>query len=145
MIMNSFCRMIDQQNGWTASNYMFKFNNRNSRTRCEICSKSTIKTPDWCPWRCSGVFIVNFKQVNACRVISSWNHCWGLSLSQTSDAPWPGVEIVKKISLDFGEWFCAVVIFNSIFSISFGENQHGEKITLTFRSSSRNHFLGVNK
>ena len=77
MIMNSFCRMTDQQNGWPASNYMFKFNNRNSRTRCEICSKSTIKTPEWCHWRCSGVFIVNFEQVNACRVISSWNHCWG--------------------------------------------------------------------
>ena len=27
-------------------NYMFKFNNRNARTRCEICSKLTIKTPE---------------------------------------------------------------------------------------------------
>ena len=27
--------------------------------RCEICSKLTIK------WRCFGVFIVNFEQVNA--------------------------------------------------------------------------------
>ena len=27
-------------------NYMFKVNNRNSRTRCEICSKLTIKTPE---------------------------------------------------------------------------------------------------
>ena len=26
-------------------NYMFKFNNRNTRIRCEICSKLTIKTP----------------------------------------------------------------------------------------------------
>ena len=32
--------------------YMFKVNIRNTRTRCEICSKLTIKTP--------GVFIVNF-------------------------------------------------------------------------------------
>ena len=29
-----------------AGNYMFKVNNRNSRTRCEICSKLTIKTPE---------------------------------------------------------------------------------------------------
>ena len=29
-----------------ASNYMFKVNNRNTRTRCEICSKLTIKTPE---------------------------------------------------------------------------------------------------
>ena len=29
-----------------AVNYMFKFNNRNTRTRCEICSELTIKTPE---------------------------------------------------------------------------------------------------
>ena len=28
--------------------YLLKVNNRNSRTRCEICSKSTIKTTFWC-------------------------------------------------------------------------------------------------
>ena len=27
-------------------NCMFKVNNRNTRTRCEICSKLTIKTPE---------------------------------------------------------------------------------------------------
>ena len=27
-------------------NYMFKVNNRKSKTRCEICSKVTIKTPE---------------------------------------------------------------------------------------------------
>ena len=27
-------------------NYMFKVNNRNTRTRCEICSKLTIKSPE---------------------------------------------------------------------------------------------------
>ena len=26
--------------------YLLKFNNRNTRTRCEICSKLTIKTPE---------------------------------------------------------------------------------------------------
>ena len=36
--------------------------NRNTRTRCEICSKLTIKTPE--PrWRRSGVFIINFKHI----------------------------------------------------------------------------------
>ena len=29
-----------------AGNYMFKVNNRNTRTRCEIYSKLTIKTPE---------------------------------------------------------------------------------------------------
>ena len=27
-------------------NYMFKVSNRNTRTRCEMCSKLTIKTPE---------------------------------------------------------------------------------------------------
>ena len=46
---------------------MFKVSNKNTRTRCEICSKLLINTPEqrhW-RWRRSGVFIVNFKQVNA--------------------------------------------------------------------------------
>ena len=44
---------------------MFKVNNRNTRTSCEICSKLTIKTPERRHYRRSGVFIVNFEQVNA--------------------------------------------------------------------------------
>ena len=30
-----------------AGNCMFKGNNRNTTTRCEICSKLAIKTPEW--------------------------------------------------------------------------------------------------
>ena len=30
---------------------MFKVNNKNSRTRCEICSKLTIKIPERSQWR----------------------------------------------------------------------------------------------
>ena len=39
---------FEVSNGSTfpAGNYMFKVNNRNIRTRCEICSKLTIKTPE---------------------------------------------------------------------------------------------------
>ena len=71
-----------------AVNYMFKVNKRNTRTRCEICSKLTMKTPElrqnilkvnnkdtrttllsisltlnilWCH---SGVFIVNFEDTS---------------------------------------------------------------------------------
>ena len=29
-----------------AGNFMFKVNNRNTRTRCEICSKLTLKIPE---------------------------------------------------------------------------------------------------
>ena len=69
-----------------AGNYMFKVNNRNSRTRCEICSELTIKTPErrqgrrlvsvlltldifliwlWTYFSpCSSGFIINFERVN---------------------------------------------------------------------------------
>ena len=44
--------------------YLFKVNNRNTRTRCEICSKLTINTPERRQWRHSGVFIVNFEHIS---------------------------------------------------------------------------------
>ena len=44
--------------------YLFKVNNRNTRTRCEICSRLTIKTPERRHWHRSGVFIVNFELVS---------------------------------------------------------------------------------
>ena len=43
--------------GWIfypAGNYLFKVNNKSTRTRCEVCSKLIIKTPErrqasfWC-------------------------------------------------------------------------------------------------
>ena len=46
-----------------ASNYMFKVSHRNTRTRCEICPKLTIETPERRHWRRSGVFIVNFEHI----------------------------------------------------------------------------------
>ena len=46
--MNSLCSKIKKLFFFTipAGNCMFKVNNRNTRTRCEICSKLTIKTPE---------------------------------------------------------------------------------------------------
>ena len=45
---------------YPANIYLFKVNNRNTRKRCCICSKLTIKTPERRHWRRTGVFIVNF-------------------------------------------------------------------------------------
>ena len=42
---------------------MLKVNNRNTRTRREISSKLTIKTPERGHWRRSGVFIFNFEYI----------------------------------------------------------------------------------
>ena len=47
-----------------ASVYLLKVNNRNTRTRCEICSKLTIKTPERRHWRRYSVFIVNFEHIS---------------------------------------------------------------------------------
>ena len=41
--------------------YLLKVNNRNTRTRCEICSRLT--TPER-RWRLCGVFIVNFEHIS---------------------------------------------------------------------------------
>ena len=43
---------------------LFKVNNENTKTMCEICSKLKAKTPERCQCRCSGVFIVNFEQIS---------------------------------------------------------------------------------
>ena len=50
--------ITELQNSIPVGNYMFKVNNRITRTSCEICSKLTIKTP------CYNVSVVNFEQVN---------------------------------------------------------------------------------
>ena len=43
---------------------LFKFNNRNTRKKYEICSKLTIKTPERRHWCRSRVFIVNFEHIS---------------------------------------------------------------------------------
>ena len=44
--------------------YLPKVNNRNTRTRCEISSKLTIKTLNRRQWRRSSVFMVNFGHIS---------------------------------------------------------------------------------
>ena len=43
-----------------ANTYLSKFDRWK---RCEICSKLTIKTPQWHCWHRNGIFIVNFEQI----------------------------------------------------------------------------------
>ena len=56
-------KIFKQCQGFPANIYLLKFNNKNTRKRCEICSKLTIKTPKQCYWRRPGFFIVNFKHM----------------------------------------------------------------------------------
>ena len=63
LIVTKFCY-------FPAGIYLLKVNKRNTRTRCEKCSKLTVKF--WCLYcylwtyfkPCSSVSIVNFEQVN---------------------------------------------------------------------------------
>ena len=48
----------------TTSICLLKVNDRNTRSRFEIYSKLTIKTPERHHWRHSGVFIVNFEHIS---------------------------------------------------------------------------------
>ena len=52
---------------------MYKVNNRNTGTKCEICSKLTIKIPEQRHWRRSGVFVVNFERISLCSCVSIVN------------------------------------------------------------------------
>ena len=47
-----------------AGNDMFKVNSRHTRTRYEVCSKLTIKTPERRQWHRPGIFIVNFEHIS---------------------------------------------------------------------------------
>ena len=44
--------------------YLLKVIIRSTRTRCDICSKLTIKRPERHHWRRSGVFIINFEHIS---------------------------------------------------------------------------------
>ena len=49
---------------YPTGNYMFTVNNRNAKTRCGICSKLTIKTPERRNWNRPGVFIVDSEHIS---------------------------------------------------------------------------------
>ena len=51
---------------------MLKVNNRNGRTKCEICSKLTIKTAKRRQCCRSGVFVVNFEHISYLVLVFAW-------------------------------------------------------------------------
>ena len=44
--------------------YLFKFNNKNTRKWCDLCSSSTKKNTSCFYCQLSGVFIVNFEHIS---------------------------------------------------------------------------------
>ena len=55
--------LIKWVNSFPARIYLIKVNNRNTRTRDEICPVLTIKIPERRHWSRSGIFIVNFEHI----------------------------------------------------------------------------------
>ena len=47
-----------------ANIHQLKVNHSSTRKSCKMCSKVTIKTPEWSHWHRYGVFIVNLKQIS---------------------------------------------------------------------------------
>ena len=73
--LNSYCccfTLITLKSNNPAGSYMFKVNNRNTRTRCEIYSRLTIKIPERRHRRHSGI---NRHIPNHVRPNGSFVHC----------------------------------------------------------------------
>ena len=69
--MASFDLLQSYKNTWInipAGIYLPKVSNRNTRTRCEICSKFTMKTPEIHHWRRPGVF-VRFEHISLSHLV----------------------------------------------------------------------------
>ena len=56
---------IPQGSDFPAGIYLFKVNKRNTKTRCEICSKLKIKTPERGHWRLGNAIKKLNKLINA--------------------------------------------------------------------------------
>ena len=103
--LNNIFRMF--QTFISEGNYMFKVNCRNTRTRCEMCSKLTIKTPERLQWHHSDVFIVNFEHM---LMASFWSlYCW----PWTYFTPCSSVSIVNFGQINAGWTLCFYVIFGT--------------------------------
>ena len=48
LIKRNLKGILHNKSHYSANIYLFKVNNRNTRKRCEICLKLTIKTPERC-------------------------------------------------------------------------------------------------
>ena len=52
------------ENFISAGIYLLEGNDRNTKARCQICSKLTIKAPERRQWRRSDIFIVNVEHIS---------------------------------------------------------------------------------
>ena len=65
---NKILLILSFDRSYPANIYLFKVSYGHTKKRCEICSELTIKTRNR---RSSGVFLINFEQMNASWVVHS--------------------------------------------------------------------------
>ena len=74
--------------------YLLKVNNRNTKTRCDMCSKLTVKKPEQRQWRHSVIFIVNFDHfITPCCSTSIVN--FGHAIAYTTSGVPTGIYLLK--------------------------------------------------
>ena len=130
--------------------YLFKFCNRNTRRRCEICSKLTIKTLERSQWRRSFVLLLTLNilhtffqccycwlETNKFLLGIAWNHkfwkprkVFKLNFHQTSQKQSPAVSNFIKKQL---HGRC----FNSFMTVVLSYRNH----SIDLESKSRDWFL----
>ena len=98
--------MVFSQSAWKfqltnfipAGIYLLKFNSTNTRTRCGICSKLTIKITERRQCRQSGVFTFNFEHISKFVLVF---------LSMILNKPKPnGVFLLLAFLLTLNRYFC---------------------------------------
>ena len=63
--------------------YLLNVNNKNIRTRCVICSKLTVKTPERRHW-----YIVNFQHISSSSFIDNFEHIAGWNIGNVRKKDW---------------------------------------------------------
>ena len=87
-------------------NYMFKFNNRNTRTRYLICSKLTIKTRR--QWRRSGAFIINSEDIS---------HLVSIVNFEQVNVGWDDRTLFWSQSVTVSHWIMSLKFHHTYFTI----------------------------
>ena len=121
MLRRNLCKNDDPPiSQYPVGNWMFKVNNSNTRTSCEICSKLTIKIPERSRYftPCSSVSIVNFEhrlcdinwtKVRQCRSANEACISFLNIIESLYDECFPVAKISSKQKKYFTHWITRVI------------------------------------
>ena len=116
---------------------MFKVNNKNTRTKWEICSKLTVEKPEWHQSHCFGVFIVNFEHIShLVLVFLLLTKCWlGDLMLFRQLALWWNQFIIIIFLISFTTWKVSKYgVFSGPYFLAFGLNRERYSVSLPTQS-----------